>query len=370
MLLQVRERPAAFLASCGEENSALDTSEERPMSRSRILLLLALVAALALVACHPRPINPPAEGTTGATGALQGVEITSRLKGTIAGAGQVNLTLVGTAAHIQSGLSVRFTVKQLVAVDPGNFGPVTATLDPRRESVGTLSSRTFPMEHRQNFFLQIHSERLGTLVSDNPLTLSARIDSSPPTATYRSTGGDVQFYKEGDSSKKPVFTVQEVTSDVKPAASQAVDITSRVTARLADRQADLTFTGTAVHLLNGTNVLFISKTLVTTGPANLGRITINLDPRRPSVGTLDSPTLPALHRQSFFLRIQNERLGTLVSDDPVVVEARIESTPPKATYRSVGQPVEFYKQGDPGKKPVLTFEKVESDVTPAARPYR
>jgi hypothetical protein len=333
------------------------------MHRSRIVFALLMVVALAFVAC--RPIVPPPTRD-----APQGVEITSRLTGTVAGAGQVNLTLVGTAAHRQNGLQVIFIAKLLVLRDPGDFGPLTATLNPGRESTGTLSSKTFPATHQQDFFLQINSEKLGTLVSDAPITLSAQIDSSPPTATYKSTSGNVEFYREGDPDKKSVLTVQEVTSDVKPAVSQAVDITSRITARVADRQVDLRLTGPAVHLTSGRNVLFISKRLVAVNPGDIGPLTLTLNPRRSSSGTLSSDTFPARHRQSFFLRVQSEKLGTLVSDDPVIVEAEIRSSPPTATYKSVSKPVDFYKQGDPGKKPMLTIETVESDVTPPARTYQ
>ncbi|HEX3127897.1 MAG TPA: hypothetical protein VH394_11260, partial [Thermoanaerobaculia bacterium] len=170
------------------------------MHRSRIILsLLLMVVALAFVGCPPIVPPPPRD-------APQGVAITSRLSGTVAGAGEVNLTLVGTAAHRQNGLQVIFIAKQLVLQDPGIFGPLTVTLNPGRESVGTLSSKTFPATHQQDFFLQINSEKLGTLVSDAPVTLSAQIDSSPPTATYKSTSGNVEFYRADDPGKKAVFT--------------------------------------------------------------------------------------------------------------------------------------------------------------------
>jgi hypothetical protein len=333
------------------------------MNRARLSLLLALVAALASVAGHPQ--SPPKAAPAGP----QGVAITSRLAGTVAGGGQVNLTLVGVASHTQSGLSVLFTAKQLVAVNPGDLGPLTATLNPQQRSVGTLSSRKFPAEHRQKFFLQIHSEKLGTLVSDAPLVLAARIESSPPTATYKSTGGNVAFYKEGDRAKKPVLTVQEVSSDVKPAAAQAVDIKSRVTATVANKQVNLQLAGRASHLLNGTTVLFTAKRLVAVNPGRIGPLTVTLNPRRTSAGTLASEKFPTEHRQSFFLQIQSKRMGTLVSDEPLTLVAHIDSTPPTATYKSEGKPVAFYKQGDRGKKTVLTFDTVESDVTPPKEGY-
>lgn len=338
------------------------------MHRSKFIFLLVLMVALALAACVHRPpvVTPPSDSE-----APQGVEVTSRLSGSVGGgAGQTELVFVGTAAHNRRGLQVIFTAKTLVLRDPGNIGPITINLDPRLESLGTLSSGTFPATHRQDFFLQINSERLGTLVADAPLTLSAEIRSSPPTATYKSVGGNVEFYKEGDPSKKAVFTVHGVTSDVRPASSQAVDITSRVTARVADRQADLRLTGTAVHLTRSRNVLFTTKRLVAVSPGDVGPLTITLNPRRSSVGTLSSDTFPARHEQSFFLQVQSERMGTLVSDDPVTLSAEIQSSPPRATYKSTSQPVAFYRQGDPDRKPVLTIESVESDVTPAARPYK
>jgi hypothetical protein len=293
----------------------------------------------------------------------QGVEITSRLKATVAGAGPAELVLVGPAIHTQVGRLVFFNAKQLVARSP-ELGPLTVTLDPRRESIGTLASESFPTEHRQSFFLQIHSERLGTLVSDAPLTLAARIGSTPPTARYESVGGDVGFYKEGDPDKRPVLTVHGVSSEVKPAVSQTVAITSRLTARVANQAVRLTVAGRAAHLLSGTSVLFIAKRLVA-DRGDLGPLTVTLDPRRQSVGTLATETFPTEHRQSFFLQIHSERLGTLVSDEPVTVAARIGSTPPRATYKLAGKAVDFYRQGDSGKKPVLTIEGVESKVTPA-----
>jgi hypothetical protein len=320
-----------------------------------------LVAALALVAWQPPPDTP-----AGARKA-QGVDITSRLRATTADGGAVALTLRGVAAHTLTGRRVVFIAKQLVAVDTGNLGPVTVTLNPRRESVGSLASTKFPTDHRQNFFLQIHSERLGTLVSDAPLTLTARIRSSPPTATYKSVSKDVAFYKEGDSGKRPVLTVHEVTSDVKPAVSQAVDIKSRVTATVGDKRVELQLAGPARHLLSGTNVLFIAKRLVAVNPRDIGPLTVTLNPQHASTGTLSSEKFPAEHRQNFFLQIQSERLGTLVSDEPLTVAAQIESSPPKATYKLVGKPVAFYKKGDYSKKTVLTFDTVESEVTPPAR---
>lgn len=338
------------------------------MNRSRTLSFLVLVVAFALVACPRRAPEVTPTGT--APAAPVGVEITSRLSATVVGGGPADLVFVGTAAHTLTGLQVRFTAKLLVLRDPGNFGPITINLNPARESLGTLSSRTFPALHKQDFFLQINSEKLGTLVSDAPLTLSAQIDNSPPTATYKSAGGNVEFYKQGDPGRKAVLTVQGVTSDVKPAASQAVDITSRVTANVGGRQANLTLRGTAVHLLSRTSVLFIAKRLVAIDPGDIGPLTFGLNLRRSSAGTLSSDTFPARHQQSFFLQVESEKLGTLVSDDPVVMEAEIQSTPPKATYRSTSGPVAFYRAGDPGKAPVLTVEKVESDVSPAARPYK
>jgi hypothetical protein len=295
------------------------------------------------------------------------VDITSRLVGTVAGGGRVELTLVGVASHTLSGRRVLFTAKQLVARDAGILGPVAVTLNPAHPSTGTLSSPTFPATHKQNFFLRIQSEKLGTLVSDAPVVMSAKIQGTPPTATYKSTGGDVAFYREGDSNKRPVFTVHEVTSDVKPAVATVVDMTSRVTARVGGAVANLTLAGSAAHLLSGTSVIFIAKQLVAVNPGDaIGPLTATLDPQHPSLGTLSSDTFPAEHRQSFFLRLQSPRLGTLVSDAPIVMTARIDASPPTATYKMAGEPVAFHKQGDPRGRTVLTIEGVESDVKPAA----
>ncbi len=322
------------------------------MKRSRILSLLVL--ALALVAA-------PAFAAT--SGTVQGVQITSLVQGTVAGGGSVTITFTGSAAHITSGLIVTFTVKQLVA-PTSPLGPLTASLDPNRASTGTLSSSTFPAVHRQNFFLRIKSNTVGTLISDQPLTLSATIQSSPPTATYKSGSGNVVFYREGDPNKQPVLTVQSVTSDVKPAATQTVNISSLATATIGTATSTVQFTGSANNLVSGQNVLFIAKNLTAVNPGPMGPTTLTLDSRQSSDGTLGSSTFPTTHTQNFFLQINSQNLGTLVADRPVTLTATIQRCPPTATYKLVGEPVPFYRQGDPTKQTVLTIQDVVSDVTP------
>jgi hypothetical protein len=318
------------------------------MRRSRILSLLALVLAL---------IAMPAFAATG--GSQQGVQISSLVQGTVSGGGPVSITFNGLAAHTTTGLNVLFTVKRLTA-QSSVLGPLSISLDPNRASTGTLSSTTFPAVHRQNFFLLITSSSLGTLTSDLPLTLSATIQSSPPTATYKSVSGNVVFYRQGDPNKQPVLTVQSVTSDVTPATAQTVNISSIVTSSLGTVQ----FVGSASNLLGGTNVLFTSK-LLNAMPGPLGSATVSLDSSKTSAGTLSSSTFPTTHTQSFFLQIQSQSMGTLVADTPVVLSAKIQSCPPTATYTLTGPPVPFYRQGDPSKQTVLTIQNVVSDVTPS-----
>jgi hypothetical protein len=332
------------------------------MKRLKNLPLLALALTLvAAPAFSASQAKPRLKATS--TGSLQGVQITSQVAGTIAGVGSVNIIFTGSGAHTLNGLSVLFTVKQLSAAS-SPVGPLTASLDTSRPSTGTLSSSTFPAVHQQNFYLRIKSSTLGNLISDRPLSLSATIQSSPPTATYKSATGSVVFYREGDPSKTPVFTVQNVTSDIKPAATQAVKITSRVTALVGGAPVSLTFVGTGSHLLSGgTSVLFINKVLTGVN-SPIGPISVSLDPREPSVGSLASSKFPTTHTQSFFLQIDSSTLGTLVADDAVVLSAIISSTPPTATYKLSGKAVSFYQKGDAGKKTMLTIQGVESDVTP------
>jgi hypothetical protein len=260
---------------------------------------------------------------------------------------------------------VIFIIKRLEAASTP-LGPFSASLDPNRESSGTLSSTTFPAVHRQNFFLRLTNSTLGTLVSDLPLTLSATIQSSPPTATYKTAAGSsVVFYREGDPSKRPVLTVASVTSNVQPAASQSVNISSVVTANVGGTATTVQFNGSGSNLLGGTNVLFTAKALTAVNPGPLGETTVTLDPREPSAGTLGSTAFPTTHTQSFFLQIQSQNLGTLVADSPVVLTATIPACPPTAIYRSINtKPVPFYRQGDPTKQTVLTIQSVESQVTP------
>jgi hypothetical protein len=312
------------------------------------------VLALALVAA-------PAFAAT--SGTQQGVQISSLVQGTVAGGGNVSITFTGSAAHILSGLNVTFTVKQLVA-KTSPLGPLTASLDPSRPSTGTLSSQTFPAVHRQNFFLQIKSNTVGTLISDQPLVLTATIQSSPPTATYKSATGNVVFYRQGDPNKQPVLTVQSVTSDVKPAATQTVNISSLATAVIGTTTSTVQFTGSANNLVSGQNVLFIAKNLTAVNPGPLGSTTLSLDSRQSSDGTLSSNTFPATHTQNFYLQINSQNMGTLVADKPVTLSATIQGCPPNATYRSISQPVAFYRQGDPTKQTVLTLQSVTSEVTP------
>src|SRR5262245_30908345 len=72
--------------------------EDKTMKRTTYLSLsLALAAALAFGACRStRPVTPPEGGSQTPVG----VDITSRLKATLAGGPAVEITLVGTAAHI------------------------------------------------------------------------------------------------------------------------------------------------------------------------------------------------------------------------------------------------------------------------------
>ena len=113
----------------------------------------------------------------------------------------------------------------------------------------------------------------------------------------------------------------------------------------------------------GTSVLFINKVLTGVN-SPIGPISVSLDSREPSVGSLASAKFPTTHTQSFFLQIDSSTLGTLVADDAVVLSANISSTPPTATYKLSGKAVSFYQKGDAGKKTMLTIQSVESDVTP------
>jgi hypothetical protein len=295
----------------------------------------------------------------------QGVQIDSQVQGTLDGVGPVNIGFTGLAAHNRSGQTVIFTTKQIRA-DDSVVGPISAVLDPNRQSAGTLSSPTFPATHRQNFFLRLTNRTLGTLVSDSPLTLSATIQSSPPTATYKSVTTGVVFYREGDPTRRPVLTVNSVTSNVQPAAPQTVNISSVVTANVGGQTTTVQFNGSGSNLLGGTNVLFTAKQLTAVNPGPLGPTTVTLDSRQTSSGSLGSTTFPTNHTQRFFLRIQSQNLGNLIADTPVVLSAQIQGCPPNAIYRTPlnSQPVPFYREGDPTKQTVLTVQSVESQVTP------
>ena len=316
------------------------------MKLSKILSLLVL--ALALVA-------------TPALNA-QGVQITSDVQATVGGAA-TKIIFTGLGSHTRSGVNVIFNVKQLVAAT-SPLGPLTATLDPARPSDGKLGSTTFPTTHTQNFFLKIKGNSVGTLISDRPLTLSATIQSSPPTATYKSATGSVAFYKEGDPNKTTVLTVNGVTSNVKPAATQTVNVSSVVTASVGTSTTTIQFNGSANNLSSGRNVLFTAKSL-TASSSVLGPATATLNSNQTSAGTLSSDTFPTTHTQNFFLQIQSQNLGTLVSDAPIVLTATIQNCPPNAVYRLVGNPVPFYRQGDPTRQTVLTVNDVASTVTPS-----
>jgi hypothetical protein len=320
------------------------------MKHSRVLSLLVL--ALALVAMP-------------AFAASEGVSITSQVQGTLSSGAAVSITFTGLASHTRSGLTVIFNVKQLVA-STTPLGSLSASLDANRASTGSLSSTTFPAVHRQNFFLRIKSSTVGNLISDTPLTLTATIQSSPPTATYKSpTGTNVVFYREGDPNKQPVLTVKSVTSDVRPAATQTVNVSSFVTASIGTSTTTIQFNGSANNLASGRNVLFTAKSLTAVNPGILGPTTATLDSRESSAGTLSSDTFPTTHTQNFFLQIQSQNMGTLIADTPVILSAQIQGCPPSATYQSISQPVPFYRQGDPNKQTVLTIQGVSSNVTPS-----
>ncbi len=326
------------------------------MKRTKPMFLLTLGLALALSAFT---------ASMGSSQTQQGVQINSLVSGTVAGGGTVSFTVAGLGSHTLSGTIVIFNVKQLSAAT-SPLGPVTISLNTSHTSNGTLSSTTFPAVHTQNFFLRIKSSTVGTLVSDLPITLRATINQSPPTATYKSTSGNVVFYKEGDTSKTPVFTVSGVSSDVKPATTQTVNVSSVVTATVGGSTTTVQFNGSASNLASGQNVLFINKSLTAVNPGPLGATTAILDPSQSSAGTLSSTTFPTTHTQNFFLQIRSQNLGTLVADTPITLTATISACPPNATYRSVSPAVPFYRQGDPTKTTVLTVQSVSSSVTPGS----
>jgi len=293
----------------------------------------------------------------------QGVQISSQVTGKIAGVGATTLVLTGNGAHTLNGLSVIFNFKLLtLATSP--LGSISASLDPSRPSTGSLRSTTFPTTHTQSFYLLLKTSSFGTLVSDSPLTLTATIQSTPPTATYRTgTGTSVVFYRQGDTAKQPVFTVDSVVSDVKPAATQTVNISSFVTANVGGTVSTIQFNGSAQNLVSGTSVLFINKNLTAVNPGVLGATTAVLDTRQNSSGTLGSTTFPTTHTQSFYLQIQSANMGTLVSDSPIILRSTISSCPPNATYTYATKDVPFYRQGDPTKSTVLTISDVKSDIS-------
>jgi len=327
------------------------------MKRTKPMFLLPLGLALALSVFT---------ATLGSAQPPQGVQINSQVTGTVAGGGTVSFQVGGLGSHILSGTSVLFTAKQLSAAT-SPLGPITISLNTNNRSTGTLSSTTFPAVHTQNFFLRIKSSNVGTLVSDLPIILRATINQSPPTATYKSISGNVVFYKEGDTSKTPVFTVSGVSSDVKPATTQTVNVSSFVTATVGTSTTTVQFTGSATNLASGQNVLFTGKSLTAVNPGPLGATTATLDTRQSSAGTLGSSTFPTTHTQNFFLQIQSANLGTLVADSPITLTATISGCPPTATYKSINPAVNYYRQGDPTKTTVLTVQGVSSDVTPSSQ---
>jgi hypothetical protein len=148
------------------------------------------------------------------------------------------------------------------------------------------------------------------------------------------------------------------------ATSQTVHMTSFVTATVGTSSATVQFTGTAVNQLTGLTVVFLNKDLVSTGSSPLGSTTVTLNSQHASTGTLASSSFPTVHTQNFFLQIQSQNLGTMVSDSPIILHATIHGCPPTATYTMTGAPVPFYHLGDPTKQTVMTVQNVVSNVTP------
>lgn len=337
------------------------------MNRSRLLPLLAFAAMLQSLACLAQGAGPakPAQPAKTAAPRYQWLIITSQLTGKLASGGKVQLTLSSVAVYTETDLKVLFSEMYMVAENPGDLGPLTVTLNRGRQSAGTLESRRRMAEHRQDFYLRIRSEKLGTLVSRDPLTLSARIESLPPTATYKSVSKDVQFYQEDDRDHKPVLTVQQVTADMKPASQQVIRLQSRITATVAGKKVEIQALGLASYILTGRRVFFTSNSFSPVdAPPEIGVFTASLNGDRVSAGTLAAATFPTEHRQDFFLLIVSKRFDRLVNDDPLTLSATIGHSPPTGTTYKLVKPVTFYQRGDKSRKPVLTFEAVESTVRP------
>jgi hypothetical protein len=155
-----------------------------------------------------------------------------------------------------------------------------------------------------------------------------------------------------------------VTAPTFAATSQTVHVSSVVTATVGTSSATVQFVGTAVNQLTGRSVVFVNKDLVSTGSSPLGTTTITLNSQHASTGTLASTTFPTVHTQNFFLQIQSQNLGTMVSDSPITLHASIQRCPPTATYTMTGPPVPFYHLGDPTKQTVMMVQNVVSNVTP------
>jgi len=131
-------------------------------------------------------------------------------------------------------------------------------------------------------------------------------------------------------------------------------------------------TGTATTRIAATgNPNLFATTMLSTSEfgtvSGLGDVTISLDPRFTSTGTVPSSSYPTLHQHSVHAQIVCRALGsrTLVSDDAIALEAPIDNGPPTATYVKTGNPVAFYALGDASKTTVATLTEFTVDVQPS-----
>ena len=167
---------------------------------------------------------------------------------------------------------------------------------------------------------------------------------------------------------------QLTTENIAPVACAGNQHTCRPTMFIPAMQKsfDLVLTGTGDSKIighpSGPRALVWANTELNGSHPDLGKLRVTLEPTEVHAGTLvpltSSSPLPGINRNTYFFVLEIENVGELISERPAIVEALIDQIPPRATYRFLNPPLNFYLRSDPTKTVVAVLEHATTDVEP------
>lgn len=139
-----------------------------------------------------------------------------------------------------------------------------------------------------------------------------------------------------------------------------------------NRRFEMVLTGSGDSVIAGHHLgpraLVWQNTTLTGKHPELGTVTVHLEPTQVQAGTLlpvvANQAFPAINRNTYFFVFTIDAVGELISEQPAIVEALIDTVPPTSTYVFRNGPLNFYLRSDPTKTTVAILEAAVTDVQP------